>query len=245
LRVWTLENKIGINPAAELTINFPKKNHLIYGSSTNIVNINDVDINFWHPTLPPFLAHVIDNKYPLGKVIHFNNKPTGIIVSHIQNKSIIVNVYTLKQIAIGLDFNYAGLYYKLKLSKEKQIYIAEDWDQYDNCLKQNDILIEIQDTPVGKEMDYPKLSKYLFIDTWITLMFMEKDNEELDCKVIRDGNQISVKIPRKPLSNFMQISYYTDDDNKMSFEKIHVHNDEERFNKFNYELNKNPKLLFN
>jgi hypothetical protein len=244
LRVWVLPDKININPFAELTIVCPKKNHSIFGSPNKIDAIEDIDINFWHATLPPFFAHAINKKYPIGKVTYFNNKPTGIIVSYIEDKSIIVNTFTLKQIAMGFDFNYAGLYYKIKMSKDNQIYIAEDWDQYDNCLKHNDILLEIEDTPVGKEMYYPKLQKELFIDTWITMMFMEKDNEELECKVFRDNKQILVKIPRKPLSNLMQIPYYSNDESKISFEQIHVNNHLERYHNFGYELMKNPKKLF-
>jgi hypothetical protein len=175
-------------------------------------------------------------------IINVKESNSSFIV--INNKSIIVNVFTLKQIAAGYDFNYAGLYYKLKMSEQKQIYIAEDWDQYDNCLKKDDILIEIEDTIVDKEMYYPKLSRDLFIDTWITHMFIDKDNEELECKVLRDGKLIMVKIPRKPLSNFMQIPYYASDENKITFESIHIKNDIERYHMAGYELLKYPRKLF-
>jgi hypothetical protein len=244
LRVWVLSENISINPAGDLTINCPKKNHSIYGSDNKIDGIEDININFWHATLPPFFAHAINKKYPIGKITYFNNKPTGIIVSHINNKSIIVNVFTLKQIAAGYDFNYAGLYYKLKMSERKQIYVAEDWYQYDNCLKKDDILLEIEDTIVGKEMYYPKLSRDLFIDTWITHMFIDKDNEELECKIIRDGELIKINIPRKPLSNFMQIPYYSTDEDKITFETIHVKNDIERYHIAGYDLLKCPRKLF-
>ena len=71
LRVWVLSENIPINPAGDLTINYPKKNHSIYGSDNKIDAIDDININFWHSTLPPFFAHAINKKYPIGKITYF------------------------------------------------------------------------------------------------------------------------------------------------------------------------------
>jgi hypothetical protein len=247
LRVWTLPLGVGINPSTELTINCPNKKHSIYGSDNKIDNIEDININFWHCKLPPFLAHEIIGKYPIGTVTYYNNKPTGIIVKYYEefgNKSIIVNTYTMKQITVGLDYYYSGIYYNFKMSENKDIYIAEDWDLYDNCLKKNDIVLSIDNVPIGKEMYYNKLSKDLYIDTWITVVFMEKDNDSLECKIIRDNKHMTVNIPRKPLNEYIQIPYYSSDDSKMSLETFHTNKHIERFYKFGYELMKSPKKFF-
>ena len=246
LRVWTLPKGIGIgiNPSSELTINCPKKNHSIYGQYNKIDLIDDINVNFWHVTLPPFFAHSIKGNYPIGHVTYLNNKVSGIIVNYnsIENKSTIVNTYSLKQIFAGLDFNYAGLYYKIKLSHLNQIYVAEDWDQYNNSIKKDDILLEMNNIPVSKEMYFDRLSKEMFIDTWITMTYMINDN--LECKIIRNGKYMIVNVPRKPLNNFMQISYYNDNISEISFEKIHIYNHIERFHKIGYELMKSPQKLF-
>jgi hypothetical protein len=249
LRVWTLPSGIGINPSAELTINCPNKKHSIYGSHNKIDIINDISINFWHVRLQPFFAHEINGKYPIGTIIHYNNKPTGIIVKyisdgHIFNKSIIVNMFTLKQIAIGLDYYYTGLYYNIKMNEKKEIYVAEDWELYDNSLKTNDILLEINNVIVDRYMVYNKLSKEMCFDSWITCMFMEKDNEHLECKIIRNGIKMVVNILRKPLNDLMQIQYYSTDDSKITLDKIHTFNQIERFHKIGYELMKSPKKFF-
>jgi hypothetical protein len=245
LRVWTLALGISINPSSELTINCPKKNHNILGSTNTIDEIEDISINFWHRTLPPFYAHVINNTYEIGTIIHFNNKPSGIIVSHLEKKSIIVNTFTLKQIASGLDFYYSGIYYKLKLSVNNEVYVAEDWDLYENSLKKNDILLEINDTPVNVEdMYYSKLSKSLYIDTWITMMYMDINNNNLECKILRDNKIMNINIPRKPLMNLMQIPYYADEPDAISFEKMHVLNYIERYDSIARKLRDSPKLLF-
>jgi hypothetical protein len=244
MRVWELPEKLNINQSSDLSINCPRKNHSIFGTNNKIDDIDNIDINFWHATLPSFFAHAINKKYQPGTVTYFNNKPTGMVVTHIENKSIIINIFTLKQIVIACDYNYAGIYYKFKISDKNQIYVAEDWDQYDNCLKQDDILLEIKHTPVDRKMDYPKLFRCLSFDTWITLMFMEKDNDELECRILRNNKQITIKIPRKPLSNVMQIPYYSDNKDKMSFELIHKNNHIEKYDYFSYELMKSPKNLF-
>ena len=242
LRVWELPS-MGINPSSELTINVPKKAHNIYNSDNKIDMITDKDTNLWHGTLPPFFAHEINIKYPLGTVTYFNNKVTSIVVGYRENNSILVNVFTLKQIISGLDFNYSGLYYLCKITPDrKNIYIHEDWDQYDNALKKDDIILEIEDCPIDKFMFYEKLGREIYLDTWITLMYMEKENINLKFKILRNGKTEKIIVPRKPLYNVMQIPYYSNDNSKISFELMHMN--DERYKNIALELLYNPKKLF-
>ena len=243
IRVWTLPSGLCINPASELTINLPKKSHNILGYDFKIDTIIDKDINFWHQILPPFLGHEINNIYPLGTITYFNNKVTSIVVSHFNKCSILVNVFTLKQIITGMDFNYSGLYYSIKLKPDrKTFYVYEDWDQYENGLKKDDIILEIENVPINIEMYYEKLSRDLYIDTWITMMYIEKDNIDLTIKIKRNDEIKNVKIPRKPLYNIMQIPYYSNDICKVSFELMHT--DDDRFIKIGKDLLVNSKKLF-
>lgn len=241
LRIWTIKY-IGINPVSELTINFPKKNHYINDTKLDVVNDNF--INMWHIILPPIYAHEISTPVEIGSIIHFNNKVTGMVVTHFQNKSIIINTYTLKQLINGQDYYYANLYYGLSLNEHKQFYVKEDWDQYENCLIKNDIILEIEDVPISMYMYFERFNKDIYIDAWITCMFMEKDNEILRCKIIRDEKIINIKIPRKPLSILMQIPYYSDDVDQVSFENLSLNSTNERLNKIGNELKKNPRKLF-
>jgi len=246
LRVWKIPSLIsGINPSSELTINYPKKNHEIYGTHAKIDKINDMDINFWHLILPPFFGHSIEGEYPIGTITYFNNKPTGMIVKNNRNSSIIVNAFTLKQIVSGLDFYYGGFYYGINIKSDNKTFdVSSDWDQYVNCLKKDDIILSINETPILMQMYYEKLSKELYIDTWITMMFMEKDNNVLDFKIIRNGSYMKISIPRKPLYEIMQIPYYSNDSDKVSFEKIQTHSDSERYKQFGEQLKKEPQRLF-
>jgi len=246
LRVWKIPSVIsGINPSSDLTINYPKKNHEIYGTNNKIDKINDMDISFWHLNLPTFFGHIIDAIYPIGTITYFNNKPTGIIVKNNENSSIIVNAFTLKQIISGLDFYYSGLYYGINvLPDKKTFYVCSDWDMYINCLKKNDIIVSINKIPISMNMYYEKLSKELYIDTWITMMFMEKDNDVLDFEIIRNGSYMKINIPRKPLYEIMQIPYYSEDNNKVSFEKLQIYSDNERYKQIGEQLKNEPQRLF-
>jgi len=247
LRVWQISNNIafGINSSSEMTINYPKKNHYIYGTPQKIDKINDIDINFWHVTLPPFFAHEIIGEYPIGTITYLNNKPTGIIVQVKNAKSIIVNAFTLKQIISGLDFNYSGLYYGINQTHNKRyFYVSSDWDMYVNSLKKNDIILSINKTPISMYMPYDKLSRELFIDTWITLMFMEKDNNELEFEIMRNDSYMKINIQRKPLYELMQVPYYSDDVNNISLGSLHTNQHIERYKLFGEELKKNPQKLF-
>jgi hypothetical protein len=241
LRIWNIPYN-GINPSSELNINFPKKNHEIYGVS-KINDIDYIDINFWHRILPPILAHQISDNVQVGTITQFNNKVTGIVVTKMFGKSIIINTYTLKQLISGLDFYYSNLFYHFGINKSRQIYVKEDWDQYDNCLQKGDILLTIENVIVDRTMHYEKFNKDLHIDTWLTYMFMEKDNNELNCAISRDSKIHNIKVPRKPLYEIMQIPYYSNDET-MSFEKMHINTDIDRYNKFSKELYENPKKIF-
>jgi hypothetical protein len=105
------------------------------------------------------------------------------VIEHLNNKSIIINTYTLKQLINGQDYFYANLYYGLSINDNNNIYVKQDWDQYTNCLIKDDIILEIENTPVSMHMYFDKFNKYIYIDTWITCMYMEKENHELKFKI--------------------------------------------------------------
>jgi hypothetical protein len=238
IRIWTIKS-MGINPASELTNNIPKKNHII--NHIRIDKITDVNINFWHKILPSILAHEIDGMVEIGSVVHCNNKVSGIVVHNFDNKSIIINTYTLKQLINGQDYLYSNLYYGLSINKENNFYVKQDWDQYSNCLIKDDIILEIENTPINVHMYFDKFNKHIYIDTWITCMFMEKENHELKFKILRDKKEMLINIPRIPITDIMQISFYTNNDELPSFEKI---NTLERYAKIGIDLQMNPKKLF-
>ena len=238
LRIWEIPFT-GINPASELTISIPKKNHRLYDLNKQVNEINSIDFSIWHQTLPPILAHEIPIIVPIGTVIYFNDKITGYVVTHKYNKSIIINTYSLKQLICGYDYNYANIYYNVGINHQKQFYIKEDWDLYENCLQRHDIILSIEDIPIDREMSSEefkipceqfqmpceKLGINLYINTWLTYMYMEKDNVELSFRIIRNNKEMIVKVPRKPLYTIMQIPYYSDDESKISFEQIYLTKD--------------------
>lgn len=235
LRVWTIIYN-GINPVSELTILQPKKNHIIDGNKIDM--IKDIDINFWNAILPPILAHQIPNTVPIGSISYYNNKVTGMVVTHTPY-IILLNTFTLKLIASGIDYNYANLYYGLSI--HTHFYVKQDWDQYEDGFQIDDIIISVEGIEINTEMHYERLSRKLYIDTWFTYMFMERS--ELSFKIIRKNKELTVKILRKPLYEIMQIPYYSKDDTKISFEALQIYKNECNI-KFKYELLKNPKLLF-
>jgi len=240
LRIWEIEcNRI--NPASELTINFPKKNHSI--NKMKIENIQDIDINMWHAVLPPILAHQINMNVDIGSITYINNQVTGIIVATMKNMSIIINVYSLKQLINGFDYNYANIYYGIGI-KNNIFYIQKDFDQYTNCLLENDILVSINGTKVEKEMYYEKFNKFLYIDTWITCMYMEKENDNLNVHIIREGVEMTIKVPRKPLDHIIQIPYYSENDTKISFELLTINKSIERFRQIGEDLQVHPEKIF-
>jgi len=238
IRIWNIK-PLGINPASELTNNFPKKNHII--NKFKIDKVNDVNINLWHKILPSIFVHEIDYLADIGSVIHCNNKVTGIIISHLNNKSIIINTYTLKQLINGQDYLYANLYYGLSINEDNKIYVKQDWEQYNNCLLKDDIILEIKNIPVSMEMLFEKFNKNIYIDSWITCMYMEKENDELKFKILRNRREMEISVPRIPLYNIMQIPYYSDNEEQISFEKI---NTLERYAYIGVDLQKNSKKLF-
>lgn len=238
IRIWNIKS-IGVNPASELTINIPKKNHMI--NHHKIDKINDVNINFWHIVLPSIFMHEVDIMVDVGSVVQSNNKVTGIVVSNLNKKSIILNIYTLKQLINGQDYLYSNLYYGLSVNKENKIYVKQDWEQYTNCLVKDDIILEIENLQVSMYMLFDKFNKNIYIDSWITCMYMEKENDELKFKILRNGEQMEINVPRIPISNIMQIPYYTDIKDNISFEKINIL---ERCSVIGNNLQMNPNKLF-
>jgi len=238
IRIWNIKS-LGINPSSELTNNIPKKNH--YVNDIKIDKINDININFWHKNLPSVFVQEIEMIIDIGSVVHCNNKVTGIVINHFDNKSIIINTYTLKQLINGQDYFYANLYYGLSINHENKIYIKQDWDQYNNCLIKDDVILEIDNTPVGMHMYFDKFNKNIYIDSWITLMYMEKENHELKFKILRNEKEIYINIPRIPIKNIMQIPFYSNNEEYASFEKI---NTLDRYSNVGIDLQMNPKRLF-
>jgi len=214
LRVWTT-TPTGINSASEMTINFPNKNHSINGS--RIENIKNIEYNGWHVILPPIYVQAIDKHVELGRIVHNKNKITGIVIKHHNDESIILGMYFLKQIINGLDMNYAGIYYGMSKVDDK-IVVTEDWDLYENGLKINDIILKIEDVKVSDTMYMNKIDNYIYIDTWITWMYM--DHSELNLTVKRNSSIMNIKIPRIPISHIMQYKYYSKNLDDITFEKL-------------------------
>jgi len=245
LRVWTI-GEIGVNPASDMNINFPNKNHSI--NNVKINTINKIEYNGWHIALPPVFMHQIIEKYNLGSVIYYNNKITGLVIKHLDNTSLIVSMYFLKLIINGIDMNYANLYYTLDMKnniyQKKEIYVKDDWDLYPNTnrLCKNDVLLEINNTSVTHKMFNNKINEYVTIDTWITLMYL--DNSELNFKIIRNNIIKNVLIPRIPFDNIVQIKYYSSNPEEITFEKLILNQDIERYSKIGRELLHNPKKMF-
>lgn len=244
IRIWNIKYN-GINQASDLTLNFPKKNQ--YLNDVKLDNVNDINISFWTKYLPSIYAHDINIITEIGAVIHYNNKVTGMVVTHVNDKSIIINTYTLKQIINGQDYNYSNLYYGLSINNHNKLYVKENWELYDNCLMKDDIILTIEDIPVEilnkrPVMFFDKFNQYINFDTWITCMFLEKEKDTLKFKILRNDKQFEIIIPRKPLSNIIQFPYYADID-KMSLEKLLIL-DEERTRKIRDDIQKNPKILF-
>jgi len=246
IRIWEIIN-IDINNASEMNINFPNKNHLI-NNTIKIDEILKIEYNGWHIALPPVYFHQIDKKYDLGSIIHFKNKITGMIVTYLNNTSLIVSVFFIKQIIQGNDLNYANLYYTLDIRKnmynKNEIYIENDWDIYQHSkLKKNDILLEIENNPVQYKMYNDKIKEYVSIDTWITLMYL--DLPELNIKIMRDNEVMNIKIPRIPLHNILQIKYYSIDPIEITFDLLNKNIGNERYDKIRKDLLYNPKKMFN
>lgn len=238
IRIWNIKF-LGINPASELTNNIPKKNHII--NYIRIDKLNDININFWHKVLPSIFAHELEFIVEIGSIVHCNNKVTGIIVENLNDKSIIINVYTLKQLINGQDYLYANLYYGLSINKNNKIYVKQDWDQYNNCLIKDDIILEIENIQVNMYMLFDKFNKHIYIDSWITSMYMEKENDILTFKILRDNKEMNIKVPRIPIKDIMQIAYYSNVEEHPSFEKINIL---ERYSILGHDLQINPQRLF-
>ena len=239
VRVWTIA-PTGINSASEMTINFPNKNHII-NNGTKIENIKNIEYNGWHISLPPIYVQSINDNIELGTIIHHKNKITGIVIKHHNDESIILGMYFLKQLINGLDMNYAAIYYGIKNIDDK-IVVVEDWDVYPSGLKINDIILKIEDVKVDETMFMDKIDKYIYIDTWISWMYME--HSELNITVKRDNKIYNIIIPRIPLSNIMQYKYYSEIPDDITFEKIILNPKNKRYNIIGNQLKNNPKQLF-
>jgi hypothetical protein len=245
LRVWEVIGT-GINPATDLTINFPNKNHYI--NDDKIESINKIEYNGWHIVLPSLFFHQINKKYQLGSIIYTKNKITGLVVNHLENTSIIISVYFLKQIMNGLDLHYANLYYSLDIRKNEyninEIYVKDDWEIYPGIqkLEKNDILVKIDDNIVQYNMFNDKIKEFVSIDTWITLLYLEKS--ELSIKINRNNNIIDIIIPRIPIHNIMQLKYYSSDSSDITLEKLKLNITDERYIKIGNDILHNPKKIF-
>ena len=135
LRIWKLID-LNINNMGEFNINFPKRNHY-YGNDNIIDNLSPLYINGWHPCLPPIFVHKITDKIlDIGTAIYSKQldiKITGIVILNYNNDSIVLSMYMLKNIIITNDYNYANLYYSIKLSRTNnniKWLIVKDWGAY-------------------------------------------------------------------------------------------------------------------
>ena len=245
LRVWEVKGN-GINPATEMTINFPNKNHFINNDKIDI--INKIEYNGWHIVLPSLYFHQINSTYRIGSIIYTKNKITGMVINNFNETSIIISMYFLKQIMNSIDLNYANLYYGLDIKKNEQnlneIYVKEDWEIYsgENKLEKNDILISIDDNIVEYEMYNDKIKEFISIDTWITLLYYEKS--EIRIKVNRNNSIIDVIIPRIPIHHILQIKYFSSNPNEITFGELQKHKKIERYVKIGQEILANPKKIF-
>jgi hypothetical protein len=245
IRVWAI-GELGVNPASEMNINFPNKNHII--NNTKINTITKIEYNGWHIALPPVYLHQLSDIYQLGSIIYYKNKITGMVIKHFNETSLIISMYFLKMIINCIDMNYANLYYTLDMRdnkyNNKEIYVKDDWDIYlnNNKLCKNDIIVEIDNTIVKYQMFNTKINEYVTIDTWITLMYLEKS--ELNFKIIRNNQIKNVVIPRIPFDNIVQIKYYSNNPEEITFEKLILNQNIERYNMIGQELLANPKKMF-
>ena len=241
IRIWEIE-EIRINIASDMSINFPNKNHYI--NNIKINKISAIEYNGWHITLPPVYLHEINNNYPIGSAIYLNNKITGMVVHHLNNSSLIISTYFMKQIIQGYDLNYANLYYGI--DKVNDIfYVKDDWDIYpeNNKLEKNDIILEIDNTKINYIMFNDKINDFISIDTWITLLFFERN--EINIKIKRNNQIMNILIPRIPIHNILQFKYYTSDSNNITFEKMRLNIGIERYDNIRNDLKYNPKKMFN
>ena len=238
LRVWTT-TPTGINSASEMTINFPNKNHSINGK--RIENIKNIEFNGWHIILPPIYVQAINKYVELGTIVYNKSKITGIVIKHHNDESIILGMYFLKHIINGLDMNYAGIYYGMSKVDDK-IVVTEDWDLYENGLKINDIILKIEDVKVNDTMYMNKIDNYIYIDTWITWLYM--DHSELNLTVKRNSSIMNIKIPRIPISHIMQYKYYSKNLDDITFEKLILNSTNNRYSVIGNQLKNNPKQLF-
>jgi hypothetical protein len=238
VRVWNTA-PTGVNSASEMTINFTNKNHIV--NDSKIDNIKNIEYNGWHVNLPPIYFQAIDKYIELGTVTYHKNKITGIVVKHNNNESIILGMYFLKQIINGLDMNYAAIYYGM-CNVDDKIIVTEDWDIYPDSLKINDIILKIEDVKAGETMFMNKIDKYIYIDTWISWMYME--HSELNITVKRDNKILNIKIPRIPLSHIIQYKYYSNNSDETTFEKLILNSTNSRYSTIGEQLKNNPKQLF-
>jgi len=239
VRIWNIVSN-GINLSSDFTINFPQQKHEIYDNETNI-KINkfiNIEYNGWHISLPPIYMHEISEVVPLGSVIHYKNKITGLAVNYAKEKTIFLSMYFLKQLINGIDINYSALYYGIN----SKMIVVEDWNIYTNLLKIGDVIEKIEGVPAGHRMYMDKIKTEIYIDTWISWMFFDKP--ELEFTIKRNDGIHKIKIPRITMNITMQIKYYSESNAEITLEKININKDQDRYAVIGNELKDNPKKLF-
>ena len=208
-----------------------------------IHNIIDCDFNGWHISLPPIYVNVIkDTLIDIGTVIYMNNNITGIVILHHNNNSIILGMYFLKRLIQGYHLQYAGVYYGFAENSRKQIYVKENWNIYTNLLEVGDIILQIEDTPAKSEMRQNIIDKYIYMDTWISWMFLIQDT--LSFKIKRNNTIMNVTIPCIPINHIMQYKYYSDNVYEITFEKLNINICDNRYKIIGEEIKNNPNKLF-
>jgi hypothetical protein len=239
VRIWNIASN-GINPSSDFTINFPNQKHEIYDNETSkkIDKFTNLEYNGWHISLPPIYMHSINGIIPLGSVIHYKNKITGLAVNYAKDVTIFLSMYFLKQLINGIDINYSALYYGIN----SKMIVVEDWYIYTNLLKTGDVIQKIEGIPAGHRMYMDKIKSEIYMDTWITWMFFDKP--ELEFTIKRNGAIHNIKIPRIPMNITMQIKYYSENNAEITLEKININHDEFRYAAIGSELKDNPKKLF-
>ena len=241
IRIWNID-EIRINNASDMTIHFPNKNHYINNNKIN--HIYTSEYSGWHIALPPVHFHQINSKCPIGSAVYSNNKITGMVVHNLDNHSLIISTYFIKQIIQCNDINYANLYYGIDKIGDI-FYVKDDWVVYpdDNKLEKNDIILEIDNKKINYIMYNDKINDNISIDTWITLLFFEKS--EINIKIKRNNQIINVIIPRIPIHDILQINYFSSDTNEITFENMRLNVGKERYDNFRNDLKNNPQKMFN
>jgi len=241
---------MGINNRSEC-INFVKKNHYC-SENEQVTIIKTINFSDWLYLPPVYMQSIINKQIDIGVATYHKNSNTheckisGIVIMHKQIddniNSIVVDVYTLKQIMEHIDDFYSNMYYLFEIVNNR-IYVKENWDIYENLLHVGDRLITIENTPVNLYMHHDETNKDLHFETWITMMYMK--NETLVCKVNRNNQIVNISIPRIPLSNIIQYKYYSENPTEITLEKMYTNPTDINVKRVYDTICNNPKKLFN